>query len=97
MQINWHRHARVELEDAAEYYEVRKAGLGQEFIAEVEHVIELIRQSPNGWPRMTDNSRRCRTRRFPYGIVYQLHGDAITILAVMHLARAPGYWTNREE
>ena len=96
MRIEWHRRARVELEEAAEYYELRKEGLGREFIDEVEHVTELIRSFPGGWPQMTPKSRRCRTRRFPYGVVYQFHDESITILAVMHLARGPGDWPSRE-
>jgi plasmid stabilization system protein ParE len=97
MEIQWHRGARHDLEEAAEYYERRREGLGAQFLTEVESAIGLIQQFPNGWPQMTQKTRRVRTRRFPYGIVYQIRGNSITILAVMHLARSPGYWRKREE
>jgi hypothetical protein len=34
-------------------------------------------------------------KRFPYGIVYQIRGDEISIVAVAHLHRQPGYWSER--
>jgi hypothetical protein len=37
-------------------------------------------------------SRRCQLRRFPYTVVYQASLDQITVLAVMHQNREPGYW-----
>ena len=39
--------------------------------------------------------RRCLTRRFPYGIIYQIVDHEILIIAVMHLKRRPMYWQNR--
>jgi plasmid stabilization system protein ParE len=39
--------------------------------------------------------RRCLIHRFPYGLIYVLKGNKITIVAVMHLARKPGYWHRR--
>jgi plasmid stabilization system protein ParE len=97
MHVQWHRRALTELQDAADYYENEREGLGDEFVDEVERAIEQVKAFPNAWPRMTPKSRRIRTRRFPYGIVYQPHADRITLLAVMHLHRRPDYWRDREE
>lgn len=97
MEIQWHRSAAEELELAAEYYASERAGLGEEFLAEVNHAVKMLCDFPNAWPRVTLQSRRIRTRRFPYGLVYQLQADQIVILAVMHLRRKPGYWQDRED
>lgn len=97
MEITWHGRALVELQDIAEYYEGQQAGLGDAFLAEVDRSVTQIEMFPEAWPKVSDRSRRIRTRRFPYGLVYQLHPDRITLLAVMHLRRKPGYWRNREE
>jgi len=44
---------------------------------------------------MGKNTRRCRTKRFPYGLIYRCKGDEILIVAVAHLHRRPGYWHDR--
>jgi len=36
-----------------------------------------------------------RVFRFPYALLYRVEADTITILAVMHMHRRPGYWEQR--
>ena len=35
------------------------------------------------------------SRRFPYGVIYQIEGGQILIIAVMQLNRKPDYWEKR--
>jgi plasmid stabilization system protein ParE len=44
---------------------------------------------------LSQNTRRCRTHRFPYGIIYQAKRDEILIVAVAHLHREPDNWLER--
>jgi plasmid stabilization system protein ParE len=89
--------AREELYDASEYYERRKKGLGREFELAVYAAIDRICQNPQGWGSYTRRCRRYLVRRFPYAVVYQVHADHISIVAVMHFRRRPGYWRSRIE
>jgi ParE toxin of type II toxin-antitoxin system, parDE len=91
-----HSRALAELHDAAEYYEDRRANLGEVFLSEVDKSVGQIQAWPNAWPAVSPRARRIRTHRFPYGIVYQVLSDEIFILAVMHLHRRPDYWRDRE-
>jgi hypothetical protein len=52
---------------------------------------------PKAGSLLTNDVRRCRTNKFPYGIVYMLEDNehTIIIVAVMHLHREPGYWKDR--
>jgi len=34
-------------------------------------------------------------RHFPYSIIYRATAEAITIRAISHQRRRPGYWTGR--
>ncbi len=34
-------------------------------------------------------------RRFPYTLVYRVHGELLTVLAVAHQSRSPEYWVGR--
>lgn len=42
-----HSEAIEELDNATSYYEVQRAGLGLEFLAEVEQTFGKIQQNPN--------------------------------------------------
>lgn len=87
--------ARDELEQAIDFYNQRRRGLGYEFAQEVESAISRILAFPRAWPVVSPRARRCRTRRFPYGVIYQIREDEILVVAVMHLKRRPFYWKDR--
>ncbi|MCL0061859.1 type II toxin-antitoxin system RelE/ParE family toxin [Thermodesulfovibrionales bacterium] len=95
MEIRFLKIAQVELDEAVEYYNVESPGLGDEFLLEVLDVIKRIRQFPVAWHPFTEKTRRCQTRRFPYGVIYQILETEIVIGAVAHLHRKPDYWYNR--
>jgi toxin ParE1/3/4 len=44
--VVFHEDAVGEIDDAMAYYESRRSGFGLVFLAEVERVIQLIRQHP---------------------------------------------------
>jgi plasmid stabilization system protein ParE len=69
--------------------------LGDAFLAEVMRSLDRIVKFPEAWPQLSLSTRRCRTVGFPYGIVYQVLGDRILIVVVMHLQRQPNYWADR--
>ena len=61
-----------ELRAAARYYEQQVPGLGHDFIQEVPGTISRILQWPEAWQSLDAEIRRCRTHRFPYGIIYMV-------------------------
>jgi plasmid stabilization system protein ParE len=89
--------ARAELSEAVAYYDSKKQGLGSQFAQEVRRSIERILQYPEAWSLISKRTRRCRTNRFPYAIIYQVRGDVLLIVAVMHLRREPRTWKSRIE
>ena len=95
MNYAFHPEAEAEFLAAIDYYEDRDPGLGLDFAIEVHSAIGSILSFPTAWPILEDDMRRCRLRRFPYGIIYSKHKDTIFILAVMHLRRDPDYWKSR--
>ena len=87
--------ARAEFEQAVAHDDQCGLGLGDEFTDEVEAAIRRILNQPEAWSIYHDATRRCLTRRFPYGVVYQIRPNIILIVAVAHLRREPGYWVAR--
>ncbi|MBF0182919.1 MAG: type II toxin-antitoxin system RelE/ParE family toxin [Magnetococcales bacterium] len=84
--------AQQELDEAVAFHERQVIGLGRSFLAEVLAALELIRRYPAAWQPISANTRRCRLRRFPYGLIYHEDGPDILVVAVSHLHRRPDYW-----
>lgn len=95
MEIIFLASAEDEFADAIYYYNTQSEGLGFEFAAEVKRTIERIIQYPEAWTKLSKRSRRCRTNRFPYGVIYQKREEVLLIVAVMHLSREPQAWRSR--
>jgi plasmid stabilization system protein ParE len=89
------RAARGDLQQAARYYDQQRDGLGDEFRDEVRSTIERIARNPKACKRLDDDFRQCRTRRFPYGIIYRAAAEEVVIIAIFHLHRRPGSWRDR--
>ncbi|MBM3334571.1 type II toxin-antitoxin system RelE/ParE family toxin [Candidatus Sumerlaeota bacterium] len=95
MEVRFLETAQIELDEVVEYYNSESSGLGDEFLLEALDAIERIRHFPKAWHPFTENTRKCRLRRFPYGVIYQTSNREILIVAIAHLHREPGYWKER--
>mgnify|MGYP006432428281 FL=1 len=87
----------ITLERSITYYEEKSEGLGAEFLDEVEHAIAQILTYPDYGTVLTDTDhRRILLNRFPFGIIYEVSEDLLTIYAVMHQRRNADYWKLRK-
>ncbi len=92
MRVRFLAAASKEFSNAVSYYDSQKDGLGDEFAEEVWRTISRIVSHPLAWQRLSERTRRCLTKRYPYGVLYQERSDSILIIAVMHLRRHPQSW-----
>jgi len=56
-KFRFHPAAEAELQEAAEWYEAQREGLGLDFLASVSHRISLILENPQRW-RLFQGTRR---------------------------------------
>jgi plasmid stabilization system protein ParE len=88
--------AEDEVAQTQAWYEERRTGLGGRFLAEVEATIDAIAQSPERFPRWLDDLRyrRALLSRFPFVVMFVVDPatSTVTIVAVAHTSREPGYW-----
>lgn len=91
-----HPLAAEELEQAYDWYEKQKPGLGEDLLLCFEAAITEIRGHPFRYPVIRQDKRRVLTDRFPYAIYYRVVGDAVRILAVHHGSRKPSRWQRRK-
>ena len=95
MTVEFLAPAQSEFDEAISYYESQQKELGSQFAQEVERTVLRILQYPEAWAPLSKRTRRCRTHKFPYGIIYQIRDDVLLIVAVMHLHREPRTWRSR--
>jgi len=95
-RVTYHRLARRELNEAAQYYESESPGLGAAFLDEVERCTQAIVNFPEAGLLITKTIRRRLLLRFPYALLYSMRPDRVRVLAVMNLTRRPMYWVGRE-
>lgn len=87
--------AEFDIQDAYEYYEKGKPGLGSEFVRAVDACFAKIGRNPLAYPVLHKQIRRVLIRRFPYGIFYIFEDDRIIVIACLHAKRDPKSWQGR--
>jgi len=87
--------ARAGFDDAALWYDERQAGLGTQFVGEIDRAIDLAAKHPDRYPIKHEAIRCVRVRRFPYSVFHLAETEQIVILAVFHASRDPAVWQAR--
>ena len=87
----------AELAEAIAHYDTERPGLGERFLAAVEATLADVVAAPDLGSSWTHDPsvRRQVVRRFPYVIFYRADAEAVTVLAIAHGKRRPGYWRAR--
>jgi toxin ParE1/3/4 len=87
--------AEAEFDDAFDFYDGRKAGLGAEFVAEVQKVFDRVSANPLVHQEVFADIRKGVVNRFPFCVYYRPHSDRVEVLAVLHTSRDPSVWQSR--
>ena len=82
--------AERDLFAARDWYELKRRGLGDEFLDEVTLTMLELERSPE-LPRLYFRKfRRLRLPRFPYKLFYQVHGERVIVFRMLHAHQAHG-------
>lgn len=87
--------AEADIQEAYEYYEECRQGLGQDFILCLEASLDKITKKPQHYPVVHRNVHRILVKRFPFGIFFIVKDNTVIALAVMHGSRSPRRWKVR--
>jgi plasmid stabilization system protein ParE len=87
--------AELDVSDAAAWYGSRRAGLGDEFLDELDSVLQRVIKSPLQFPKIKNDIRRALLRRFPYSVYFGVTGEVLELVAVLHQRRDPRTWEKR--
>jgi plasmid stabilization system protein ParE len=94
-ELEIHPAALEEIRLAVAWYRDRSESAATRFVEEVDHAIAQIIHSPDRWPAGIAGSRKFVLQRFPFAVIYRANLFVITVLAVAHGHRRPGYWRAR--
>lgn len=104
MQLVVHPDAALEIIEAADWYDRRSTGLGDDLMAEIDASFAAILAHPGAWPlwplapELHPPLRRYLLTRFRYyAIAYQLFEAEVLVLAIVHASRRPFYWADRTQ
>ena len=95
LPITFHRAASAELSEASAWYESKRIGLGEEFIAEIGRLCIAASEHPLQFAVAHKDIRRVVANRFPFSIYFRAQKHCIVVLAVFHGRRDPAAWQDR--
>jgi plasmid stabilization system protein ParE len=95
MRVDFYLAASQEVEDAQAWYEKRSALAAVAFLRELSIAVDRIREAPMRYAAAEHGTRRILLQRFPFTLYYRIAADVVTIVAVAHQKRRPGYWRSR--
>ena len=79
-----------EIENAFNWYEIQRSGLGTDFMVEIYDYLDIISQSPKIFPIDFKEYRRAVLKRFSkYVIIYSIETEEIYVLSVFNTLQNP--------
>ncbi len=101
MPVELHPEAHVEFRSSALWYDERRDGLGDEFVAAIAVTLQRISEAPEsfpkwpGTPQASLDIRKATVDRFPYLVAFEQHKNYAVVLGIAHQKRRPLYWLIR--
>jgi plasmid stabilization system protein ParE len=94
--VNWdltvRPEAEAEIADASDWYERQNPGLGDKFINAVDVMLSALQQNSYQYQVVSGQLRRGKLRRFPYGLLYVVSDQEVTVVPCIHGRRDPKIW-----
>ena len=101
MKLRFLVEAEADARNAAKWYNARRTGMGDDFLAALASALNAIEKDPFRFarierPRTSREIRRHRLKRFPYSVIYERINTDFMVLAIAHAKRRPTYWIHRK-
>jgi plasmid stabilization system protein ParE len=87
--------AQADFDDAFDWFERQRPGLGVDFAARVQEVFDRISANPLLHQVVFKDVRRAVVKRFTYSVFYRVEASQVLVLAVFHSKRDPSIWQGR--
>ena len=94
-EVRFHPAAVAEYEAAYAWYWASSPRAAERFETELGRLSHVLGDRADQFPFFNATYRFAVLRRFPYSLIYREDGDVVTVFAVAHAQRLPGFWENR--
>jgi plasmid stabilization system protein ParE len=91
----FHPGALADFTEAHEWYLDVDIEVAAAFRRALEQAIDGIQANPERWPLQRNGARAYRVGSFPYSIHYSQSKEQVTIIALAHHRRRPGWFSKR--
>ena len=91
----FHPEAEAEFLAALAYYADQSVRTSDRFEAEIRRLVASIETMPRRHGPWRRGTRRARTRRFRYLVIFAERPTSLLIVAVAHTRQRPDYWLQR--
>jgi plasmid stabilization system protein ParE len=95
VKVRFRTEAASDVMSAREWYDAQRSGLGDDFVATLEHIIGLVAELPEAFPEIAAGHRRALLGRFPYALYYRAEGRELEVVACLHTRRTSDSWRRR--
>lgn len=79
--------AELDLLVAAGWYEAQRSGLGAEFIEDLSLLVASLADNALLYADFLEGVRRVFARRFPFAVYFQIIGDEVVVISILHMRR----------
>ena len=94
-RITWRPQAREEFDEAYDWHENERPGLGEDFAQQVDEVLTMLKKYPKVHAKEYGNVRKAVLKKFQYTIYYYVEARTVVVLSVFHQKRNPENWKAR--
>jgi len=89
MPVRFSIEASADIDETINWYNNKRAGLGDEFLGQLNVSLDNIEAGPQTFPVVRNRVRRAVLRRFPYCVFFVVRERDIVLFAVLHGKRNP--------
>ena len=91
-RVRYHSLFDCDVREAADWYDGRAQGLGDDFIACAKVCVDGVISAPERSALLPSGVRYARVKRFPYLVLFDFDDDELLMLGVIHAARDVDSW-----
>lgn len=83
--------ATAEIDNAMDWYEKQKSGLGVDFLLKFYNAVAFLKENPTSYPEVYQSFRRLLLKKYPYAVYYAVAEaeNEVIVLAVWHTSQDP--------
>jgi plasmid stabilization system protein ParE len=89
------RLAKIEIDEAFDWYEIQRPGLGIEFLDDLNACLKRIQLNPLLYQKAHRSTHRALLDQFPYALLYRVTRSTIILLGCRHERQDPNDWMQR--